>query len=818
MRTPSKPASRNPFAFTPRNTLRLAVLGASLAWLEPILLGGAYAQAASVQKNYAIAPGSLGAVLGRFANEAGVVLSFQAGLTDGKQSAGLNGTYSVDQGFAALLAGSDLIATPGAQGVYVLYRAEKTSALQLGATSVVGAGIDETTENTGTYTPRQTSTATKMGLSLKETPQSVTVIPRQVMTDHHLASLDDVVKFTPGLSSNHRDSDRYTFYSRGFQIQNFEYDGIPSQTANESQQYTSTLADMAIYDRVEVVRGATGLLSGAGTPSATLNLIRKRPTSEFQGYVYGEAGAWDRYRAEADVAGPLTDSGNVRGRLVSVYQTAGSFIDAYKTEKRVMYGAVDVDLSEDTLLRFSLDYQNNDSDGVSFGHIPLFNSNGTATHFSRSFNPGAKWSYLDNTQYNFSTVLEQKLANDWTLKAAYTHQYGYRHGVVGSASAGAPDFETGGGVRMYVNRLDSYQTQDNGDLYVTGPFELGGREHELVFGANVAYTHLNYPDYERATPSVDNIYEYDGNPGGKPHLGKTGENLTRLSQNGVYGAVRLKPTDALSVILGTRVSSWTEKDDSSDDFTGESTSRDRTKKTGVVTPYAGVIYDLNDTYSVYASWTSIFLPQTFYKTASNTSLKPLEGDNYEVGLKGSFYDGALNASIALFEVKQKNTPQFVDTGEDGREVYEAISGTTTRGIETEISGEVLPGWNVIGGYTYRESHDKDDNRVETNQPMNLFKLGTTYRLPGELNKLTVGGNMTWQSDIYAVNEDFGTKAHQRPFGVVGLLANYEVDSHLSVGLNVNNLFDKKYYDGLGTFNSGSYGDPRNAVINARWKF
>jgi len=385
MRNPNKPAA-NLRAFKPKNTLKLAVLGASLAWLEPVLLGGAYAQAASVQKSYAIAPGPLGAVLGRFANEAGIVLSFQAGLTDGKQSAGLNGSYSVEQGFAALLAGSDLIAAPGAQGVYVLYRTEKSSAMQLGATSVVGTGIDETTEYSGTYTPRQTSTATKMGLSLRETPQSVTVIPRQVMTDHHLASLDDVVKFTPGLSSNHRDSDRYTFYSRGFQIQNFEYDGIPSQIVNESQQFTSTLADMAIYDRVEVVRGATGLLSGAGTPSATLNLVRKRPTDDFQGYVYGEAGAWDKYRAEADVSGPLTESGNIRGRLVSAYETSRSFVDWYSTEKRVMYGAVDVDLSEDTWLRFSLDYQNNDSDGVSFGHIPLFNSNGTATHFSRSFN------------------------------------------------------------------------------------------------------------------------------------------------------------------------------------------------------------------------------------------------------------------------------------------------------------------------------------------------------------------------------------------------------------------------------------------------
>lgn len=116
----------------------------------------------------------------------------------------------------------------------------------------------------------------------------------------------------------------------------------------------------------------------------------------------------------------------------------------------------------------------------------------------------------------------------------------------------------------------------------------------------------------------------------------------------------------------------------------------------------------------------------------------------------------MNASAALFEVKQKNTPQLVDDS-GPQEIYRAIAGTTTRGIEAEISGEVLPGWNLFGGYTYRESHDKEGNRVETNQPMNLFKLATTYRLPGDWNKLTVGGNMTWQSDIYAVNSDLGTK-------------------------------------------------------------
>jgi outer membrane receptor for ferric coprogen and ferric-rhodotorulic acid len=807
--------------------VRSIALGAALAAPVGAALfsGSAFAQSESAKSTFSIPAGSLSSALASFTATTGVKVLAE-GAAGERRSPGLQGSYTAQDGLLRLLAGTGANASRQADGSYLVLSANSanSSALALDAITVNSQGLGLTTENTGSYTTGATSTATKLPLSLRETPQSVSVVTRQLMDDQNLTSIDDVLKFTPGITSNHRDSDRYTFYSRGFQIQNFMYDGIPSQVANESQQYTSSLLDMALYDRVEVVRGATGLMSGAGTPSATVNLVRKRPTQDFQAYVSGEAGAWDRYRSEADVSGPLNAEGTIRGRLVGVYEKSNSFADWYKTEKKVMYGALDVDLSEDTLLRLSLDYQNNDSDGVSFGHIPLFYNNGSQTNFSRSFNPAARWSYLDNTHYNFTTLLEHKLANDWSLKAAYSHQYSYRRGTVGSASGGQPDPGTGEGVFMFVNRLDSYQEQDTLDVYASGPFQLGGREHQLVVGGSTSRTHLNYPTYQNQNPDVPNIFAWDGHQLDKPHLSRVGDNVTTLQQTGFYTAANFKPFDPLSIIIGTRVSSWKQNDFSSNFATDEdaySESTDRTKKSGVVTPYAGIIYDINDTYSVYASYTDIFLPQTFYKTAANTSLDPLEGDNYEIGLKGEFFNGALNASIALFDVEQKNTPQFV--GEDavtGREVYRAISGTSTKGVEAEISGELADGLNVFGGYTYRESHDKNGERVETNQPSNLFKLGTTYRLPGAWNRLTIGGNVIWQSEIYAANEfDDGVhKATQDPYAVVGLLANYKVDDHLTVGANLDNLFDRKYYDGLGTFNSGSYGEPRNLMFNAKWKF
>lgn len=800
--------------------IRLSFIALGSATLPGLVTA---AEQSAVQP-YHIAAGNLTETLSAFASASGSALSFEAALTDGRRSPGLQGSYSVSQGFLLLLQGTGLQAELQGNGSYALRpQATADGAIQLDATRIDGADLGAYTEHTNSYTTGSTSTATKLPLSLRETPQSVTVITRKLMDEQGLSTINKVLTFTPGITSNHRDSERYTFYARGFQINNFQYDGIPSQVANESQQYIGALSDMAIYDRVEVVRGATGLLSGTGNPSATINLVRKRPTREFQGYVAGEVGSWDKYRSELDVSGPLTDSGNVRGRFVTAYEHKNSYIDWYKQENRVMYGAVDIDLNDDLTLRTSLDYQNNNADGTSYGHIPLFYNNGQQTNFPRNFNPATRWSYMNNTGYNFSTLLEQRLANDWALKTAYSHQYSYRKSQSASASGGYADPQTGQGNFAFVSRLDSYQTQDTLDAYASGPFSLGKREHDAVIGVSTSRTHLNFPEYSDLgqvgdIPQVGNIHEWDGRAIDRPTFSKIGDNLTKLRQTGIYGSVRLKPTDDLSIILGSRVSWW----DINDMKSTGGKRVEKVKKTGEVTPYVGIVYDLNDTYSVYASYTSIFQPQTFYKTTSGTAVAPLTGDNYEIGLKAEMFDGALNASIALFDVEQKNTASAIGVDGDGQTVYKAIAGTSTRGVETEVSGELLPGLNVYGGYTYRESHDKDGERVATNQPINLFKLGTSYRMPGDLSRLTIGGNLTWQSEAYAAQQINWSgpmrKATQDAYAVVGLLASYEVDEHLTVGFNLNNLFDEKYYDGLGTFASGSYGEPRNALVNAKWRF
>ncbi|MEG0886459.1 MAG: TonB-dependent receptor plug domain-containing protein, partial [Janthinobacterium sp.] len=207
------------------------------------------------------------------------------------------------------------------------------------------------------------ATATRMVLTPRETPQSISVVTRQHMDDFALNSVDAVMRHTPGITVSAYDTDRTNYYSRGFSINNFQYDGIPSAVRNVAYSAGNTLSDMAIYDRIEVLKGASGLLSGAGSLGGTINLVRKKPTADFHGHVTLGAGSWDNYRSELDVSGPLTETGNVRGRAVAAYQDRHSFIDRYSSQSSVFYGILEFDLSPDTLLTVGADYQDNDPKG-----------------------------------------------------------------------------------------------------------------------------------------------------------------------------------------------------------------------------------------------------------------------------------------------------------------------------------------------------------------------------------------------------------------------------------------------------------------------
>lgn len=805
----------------PRKPLVVAMFSAALllqAGVVHPLTSAGQASAAEAARSYAIAAGPLGAVLSRFASDAGVVLSFEAELTQGKRSPGLQGTYSVEQGFARLLAGTDLQVMAASNGNYVLVPRSTDGALELGATSINAMGLGAITEGTGSYTTGSTSTATKMNLSIRETPQTITVITRQRMDDQHLASMTDVLNQTPGITMSQDGGERFNIYSRGSAINTYQFDGVTTFQDNQTRNMPSTLLDVALYDRVEIVRGATGLMSGAGDPSAVVNLIRKRPTREFKSYIQGGAGSWDYYRAEADVSGSLTEEGHVRGRFVAAQQNNHTFMDWYTQDRSILYGALEADLTDTTLIRFGIDRQTYKVNGAS--GVPLIFTNGQPTHFSRSNSSDARWGYDDYETTNYTMTLEQQLANDWQLKVSTLYMDVDRNTFSSyvSTRTNTSYLQPDGSTTISAGVASADQYQKGADISLQGPFQLFGQAHEIIVG----YNYLEYENKHReyAGPDQDINYFTWENVTPKPGKDELSPSIKYdifNRQSGYYVAGRFNFTDDLHLILGARASNYRFDYSLGIIDSPNAPSTYNMKEHGVVTPYAGLVYDLTDEQSVYVSYTDIFKPQSNID-ASGKPLDPEVGKNYEMGWKGEFLNGRLNANVAVYLVQRDNfAEETTEPAPNGGNAYKAVDGAETKGVDLELSGEVLPGWNVFAGYSHSRTEDAAGNRLTTQLPMDTFRFWNTYRLPGDWERLTVGGGVNWNSKSTLQYARYNSHVTQDDYFVTSLMARYKINDNLAATLNVNNLFDKKYYAGMaGSY--GHYGAPRNATVTLRYDF
>lgn len=705
----------------------------------------------------------------------------------------------------------------------------KKETLQLGATNISAQGLGATTEGTQSYTTGATSSATGLPLSLRETPQSVTVITRQQMDDRGVQSIGDALRNTPGISTQKYDSDRTEFSARGFAITNFQYDGVNLPYDGVYGENPNNGDDASSIDRVEVIKGATGLMTGSGDPSATVNLIRKKPTKEFKASISGTVGSWDAYRTVGDISGSLTDSGNVRGRFVGAYSDKNSYLDHYSQKKDLFYGILEADLTDDTLLTFGVDKSSTTPRGTSWTGNPVYFADGGRTEFPRHFNSGADWSRRDFDNITYFASLEQALANDWKFKVSLDQKTTDHDTRLASASGGNPDRATGEGMFLYWGRWEGHRVQNTADVNVSGPFTLGGREHELIAGVMTSHSRQTGSTYDTSAFELvpGSIYDWNSDLP-KQDFPKNGKYERNQSQNGVYLATRLHPTDDLSVILGSRLSTFKYNEDYRYNAgAGLDDTNASYKEHGVVTPYAGLVYDLDDTYSVYASYTSIYQPQT-YKDINGSTLAPVEGDSYEAGLKAAYFDGRLNASLAFFRIEQDGVAESIGTNAVTNEgIYKAIDGATTKGVELELAGELADGWNVSAGYTYARTRDADEQRIygyplSTTKPEHVVRTFTTYRLPGMFDKVTVGGGISWQSafygKIYSAPAGDYTRIKQGGYTLVDLMTRYQYNEHLSFTVNANNVFDKKYLTGLGNFDTTFYGEPRNLMLTTKWDF
>lgn len=693
-------------------------------------------------------------------------------------------------------------------------QADASIALEPVTVTARANGPAATTEGSGSYTSGSMNTATRLDLSLRHTPQSVSVVTRQMMDDMALESITDVVNMTTGVSSKAIDSSRSGFAARGFDITNLQIDGVPT-TWSSGWAAGETEMDTLIYDRVEIVRGASGLIAGAGNPSAAINLVRKRADSrEFTGFVSGGVGTWDRYQGSLDLSSALNDSGTVRGRLVGSYlQQDDSYVDLEKDQKTVLYGTLGIDLTDNTLLNLGASYQENNPTASMWGGLPTWFSDGTRTDWSPSKTTAADWTEWSSEHTTYFANIEHRFDSDARVYAAYSRSLNEADLRLLYLS-GAPDKITGLGMNASPTWYDVKREQDNLDLYASLPFSLGGQEHEFIIGLMHSKQELVTDRRARlSVPPVGNFHEWDGSYP-EPAWGSSTTYTTQdTEQLGGYAVARLRLSDPLQLILGSRISNWKTSGMKWDG------SRYSFRHNQVPTPYAGLIYDINEQYSAYLSYSDIFNPQD-YQDRNGDYLDPLEGKNYEAGLKAEYFAGRLNASLAVFRIEQDNLAQ-PDVGQvvpgSIAQAYYPAQGTTSDGYEIELSGALTENWNLLLGWSQFSAKDADGESVNTRFPRRTANLFSTYRF----NRLTLGAGLNWEDSNYTrANNPLGQaeKLEQQAYTLVNVMARYQFTDQLSAQLNINNLLDKTYYSQIGFYSQHAFGAPRHGNLTVKYSF
>ncbi|WP_323614249.1 TonB-dependent siderophore receptor [Pseudomonas putida] len=800
------------------------------AWSTATVEAAVAAQHSAV-RSFDIPGGSLTEVLGHFASAAGAAISFDARQTDGFSSSGLKGTFGVIEGFSRILAGSGLQAQAQSNGTYVLREVPSAgSAMELGATNITGQVLGATTENSGSYTTGAV-TIGKGEHSLKETPQSVTVMTRKMMDDQNLYTIDQVMEKTPGITVYDSTMGGKYFYSRGFRMSGqYQYDGVPLDMGNLYVQADSFSSDMAYYDRVEVLRGAAGMMKGSGGTAGGVNFVRKRGLAAAHTDITLSGGSWDNYRGQLDTGGPLNASGTLRGRAVIAEQSRHYFVDDANRKDQVYYGALDFDLNADTTLGLGVAYEDVDANPC-WGGLPRYRDR-SDLKLSRSTCLDPSWNTWRSQRTTVFSDVSHQLNEDWKLKVAsvYTKntqdiKYAFASGAV------TPGTNTTG---MLGSMYDYDQVDYGLDAYVDGTFDAFGQQHELVLGMNASRSNKddfysvaflpqrqNVFNPDKFIPEPDDSYFIDNSSRGGPVKSKT-------TQKGLYSTLRLKLADPLTLVVGDRVSWYTSTTDS--DFINTGTSEhSSTRETGQVTPFAGVLLDLNENLTAYASYSDIFTPQGNYRSEDGSALKPLVGQSYELGIKGAWLEGRLNGAFNLFRTIQKDQAQTDYNSScpssDGY-CYVNAGRVRAQGFEAELSGEIIERLQLLAGYTYTQTKTLDDidsslNGAAFNSyvPRHVLRLWGEYTLSGALERLSIGAGVNAQSDNFRVSPASGEQIDQAGYAIWNGRIGYRIDDTWSVALNGNNLFDKRYYASIGTETFGNYyGEPRNFMVSVKASF
>lgn len=764
----------------------------------------------SFKKAYKVNAGSLGSALSAYASQSGVVLSFDPTLTQDKQTSGLEGAYTLQQGFDALLQGSDLVVVRGEGNAYILKKvAKKTVDVDAILPEVVVNDTSETQSGNDStkYLQKNAASTSRIPLTIKESPMTVTVVSKKLMDEFAVRDLSDAVKSVASVTMDNKNGGRQpALRSRGFLLDDtnaFMVDGQP--------MYALLDQPMELMERVEVLRGPSGVQYGRGRGSGIINLIRKRPTTENFVSMKASGGSWDYKQLQLDAGGHVADNDNLGYRINISKEDSNTFRDDVYLEKDVVGLVLDAKINDDLKLTFLADYVNRDTPW-DLGQQWI---NGKpAPGMSRSTYDFLPWTKMNTSNTTLGYEVDWKLNENWKVKHLYTFQdYNTDRHISGRSGFNA--------VTGNFTPTESRGVTDGKNhsivLDLLGDNTLFGMRHRTVLG----YHHVDLALETRSSNNLtytgvtNNIY----NPISvvrRPLTMSAFQSTTDSVFKGVYAEDYIGLLPHLSLMLGARYDKFEEKT-----ATAAAVPVKDARKNDKVTPRVGLVYTPIDAVTLYGSYMRGFEPGAragltvatgIPATNAGALFDPQESEQYELGIKTSLLDGRLAANLAVYDLTRSNQV-FADVAASR---FTLIGEQRSKGFETEVIGQITPEWSVSASYAYLDTEVVDGSNKGNNlnlAPRHSTRLWTSYDINhGIFSNLSLYGGVFKQGDSYGdVANSFVVEGYTR-FDAGASYKHHLGQNKAIWRLNVDNITDKVYYMGN---NQASMlpGTPRNARLS-----
>ena len=674
--------------------------------------------------------------------------------------------------------------------------AEEPQTLELDAISVT-SDYESATGPVDGYRATRSSSATKTDTAIRDIPQSISVIPVSVLNDLGSISVERALDFAGGVSkqNNFGGLTLYEYSVRGFTTSEFYKDGF---SANRG--YPST-PDVASIERIEVLKGPAASLYGRGDPGGTVNIVTKKPRPEAFATLHTSAGSWDRYRTALDVNTPLDEDGNVLSRVNLAIEDGQSFRDHVDRERVFVAPSFSWQLNPDTTLLVESEFVRHRST-FDRGIVAPNNvwSGVSRSTFLGEPNDGD----IDNHNNLLQAALEHHLNDAWKLRLASHYKQGKLWGFASEARALNADGHT-------VNRR--YRERDNDwhdsitQLELRGLFDTGPWQHELLIGSE----YENYRKNERVTTIAGSPYAVDidqpvyGQP--KPGGARSGTDFfEHVESRALNLQDQILFTDTWRGMLGARLERF---EQGIDDHTRNTTNR---QQHDALTQRAGLLYQLTPEIGLFANASTSFKPNNGLDAAGR-SFDPEKGIGYEIGIKSELFDDRLSSTLAAFHIEKKNVLAL----DPGTDTSRAMGKARSQGFDLQVAGQVTDAVRVIGAFAYIDAEVTEGDKVipTGSRILGVAKhsgslLGVYAFQDGRLRGSDLGAAFTYVGDRSGeAGSDFQLPAYH----TVDLLAHYKASDNVTVGLNLNNVFDEKYFERSYSNYWVNPGEPRNFTVS-----